>query len=125
MDISKFLTYLMGAGPALAFWIAVIIPAAVMLRRGGGRAERFLMAGAGLKVIGSLLIIPMLFITPWLYGGDYSSTFARPVIEGYGIFRNIVGMAGIVCLVYAFRVKFNTRNSEGTFTLPRHWKGNS
>ena len=119
MDISKFLMYLMGEGPALVLWIVVIILAAVMLRRGGGRAERFLVAGAGLKIISNLPIMPTLFITPWLYGEGYSSTYARSVIEVYGIFCKIVGMAGIVCLVYAFWVKFNTRNSEGTFTLPQ------
>ena len=78
MDISDFynvfLGWLIGAAPALAFWIAVIIFAIIMLRRGGGRAERFLMAGAIIKIIGNLLNIPMAFfpsgsgprVTAWI-----------------------------------------------------------
>ena len=116
---SIFLGSLMGVGPALVLWIAVIILAAVMLRRGGGRAERFLVAGAGLKITSNLLGIPAAAIIPWLIQGGSSIPDASSVASGYGIFCKIVGMAGIVCLVYAFWVKFKTRNSEGTFTLPQ------
>ena len=113
MDISMFLTSLMGSAPALALWIAVVIFAAVMLRRGGGRAERFLIAGAGLKIISNLLILPSFAIRNWLMQEGYSMDSANSVISGYGIFCKVVGMAGIICLVYAFWVKFKARNFEG------------
>ena len=53
---SEFLIILAGMIPALALWIAVIIFAAVRLRRGGGRAERFLLAGASLKILDHAVI---------------------------------------------------------------------
>jgi hypothetical protein len=124
IGITEFLIMLASVSPALLLWIVVIIFAAVMLRRGGGRAERFLIAGAGLKIIGNLLGIPAAFITLWLVDGGYSMDYASSVSNYCGIFLNIVGMAGISCLIYAFWIKFNTRNLEGvkferSYTAPQ------
>jgi len=116
MEISVFfsmcLGYLIGAAPALVFWIAVIIFFIVMLRRGGGRAERFLIAGAGINIIGNLIRIPMGAIAPWLFHEGYSITYISSVTLGSGIFLNVISMAGIICLIYAFWVKFKARTSE-------------
>ncbi len=113
IGISEILVGLAGIGPALILWIAVIIFAVIMLRRGGGRAERFLIAGAGIKIISNLLYIPMVFIIPWLIGGGYSKDSAVSIASSYGIFCKVVGMAGIICLVYAFWVKFKARHLSG------------
>ena len=112
MGVSEFLMVLAGSAPALALWIAAVIFAAVMLRRGGGRAERFLIAGAGLKIVGNLLNIPTVAIVPWFVTRGYSMDNAVSLVEYYGIFLNVVGMAGIICVVYAFYVKFEARNLE-------------
>lgn len=109
-----FLGPLVSVAPALVFWIAVIVLAAIMLRRGGGRAERFLVAGGGLKIIGNLLSIPTVAIVPWLVVRGYSMDSAVSLVEYYGIFLNVISMVGIICLVYAFWVKFKSRNFEGT-----------
>ena len=98
---------MLGAGsPALLFWIAVVIFAAVRFRRGGGRAERFLIAGGGLKIISNLLGIAGFFVTPWLVDRGYSLDTAVSIASCYGIVDNVIGMAGIACLIYAFWVKF-------------------
>jgi hypothetical protein len=114
MEISDYfdlaLGGLVGAAPALVFWIAVIVFAVVMLQRGGGRPEHFLMAGAGIKIIGNLLRIPATFITLWLVDRGYSIDYASSVSNYCGIFLNIIGMAGILCLVYAFWIKFKMTN---------------
>lgn len=55
MDISSiFLSGLIGIAPFLAAWIVVIVLASLMLRRGGGKAERFLVAGASLMLAKTL-----------------------------------------------------------------------
>jgi hypothetical protein len=112
MEISDyfglFLGGLMGVGPSLILWIAVIIFAVIMLRRGGGRAERFLVTGASLKIISNLLGIPASAIMIWLMHEGYNIDYANSVVSGYGIFCQVIGMAGIICLVYAFWVKFKT-----------------
>ncbi len=120
MGIFEYLMFLLGSLPALALWIAVIIFGIVMLKRGGGRAERFLIAGGSIKLLGNLLIVPSFMIMSWLLRMDYSVEYANTVNTGYGIFRNIVSMAGIICLIYAFWVKFNTRNTEPVASLPNN-----
>jgi hypothetical protein len=110
---SMFLGALVSVAPSLVGWITVLVLAAVMLRRGGGRAERFLVAGASLKIISNLLNIPGVAIVPWLvFHADYSPAYAESVVFGYEIFRGVVGMAGIICLIYAFYVKFGAKNLE-------------
>jgi hypothetical protein len=119
MNADLLLGGLVGAAPSLVFWIAVIVFAAVMLGRGGGRAERFLIAGAGIKILSSLLIIPTAFITLWLVDKGYRITYASSVANYCGIFLDVVGMAGIICLIYAFWLKFKERYFKGEATLPQ------
>ncbi len=100
--------------PILLFWIAVLIFAIVMLRRGGGRAERFLIAGASVKILANLLNIPRFFFVTWLIPGRHKSeSDILPVLTGYDIFVGVVSMVGLLLLLYAFWVKFNEmRNSN-------------
>ena len=112
MGVSEFLMVLAGSAPALVLWIAVVIFAAVMLRRDGGRAERFLIAGASLKIISNLLGPASFAILHWLIKEGYSIDYANSVVLGYGIFCKVVGMAGIICLIYAFWIKFKARSLE-------------
>ena len=104
---------LAGIAPSLALWIAVIIFAVIMLRRGGGRAERFLIAGGSIKLIGNLLGIANIFTGPWLFYEFVGTDNVTTILSGFAITRNIVSMAGLVCLLYAFWVKFKTKKEVG------------
>ena len=117
MDIWIFLGPFIGNSPALLFWIAVIIFGIIMLKRGGGLAERFLVAGAGVKIAAVLLSIPAFAITVWLMDKGYSASYIDSVATGYGIFIDIIGMAGVICLIYAFWVKFKAMESEREMAL--------
>ncbi len=109
---SVFIGALVGVAPALAGWTAVIVLAAVILRRRGGKAERFLVAGASLKLLSSLLNIPAAGIAPWLMHGGASIAYVNSVVSGFGILHGVISMAGVICLVYAFWVKFSAMNIE-------------
>ncbi len=109
---SVFIGAFVGVAPALAGWTAVIVLAAIILRRRGGRAEGFLVAGASLKLLSCLLNVPAAGIAPWLIHGGASIAYVNSVVSGFGILRGVVSMAGIICLVYAFWVKFNAVNIE-------------
>ena len=119
MDIWIFLGPLIGNSPALLFWIVVTIFGIIMLKREGGRAERFLVAGAGIKLAVVLLGIPLSTITFWLIDRGYSIAYIDAVDTGGGIFLDIIGMAGIICLIYAFWVKFETSYIAGEVSLPQ------
>jgi len=115
MDISSiFLSGLIGIAPFLAAWIVVIVLASLMLRRGGGKAERFLVTGASLMLaktlfggfssnIRALLQLRLVVERGW----DQPSLI--PIFTATDIFIGCIGLAGIICLVYAFWVKFKAR----------------
>jgi hypothetical protein len=119
VGISMFYGGLISVAPSLAFWIAVVIVVAIMLRRGGGRAERFLVAGASVKLVSNLLSIAWIAIVPWLMHRGYSMDNAVSRLSGYGIFIDVVSMAGIICLIYAFWVKFKVMNLSGEVLEPQ------
>ena len=122
MEMSEYFNILIagliGAFPALIFWIAVIIFASVMLGRGGGRAERLFIAGAGIKIAGSVLTIPRIVIVFLLMSErPIEPSHITSILSGYDIIIDIIGMAGIICLIYAFWVKFNIMKSEQEVAL--------
>ena len=119
MDISSiFLSGLIGIAPFLAAWIVVIVLASLMLRRGGGKAERFLVAGASLMLaktlfggfsanIRALLQLRLVVERGW----DQPSLI--PIFTAIDIFIGCIGLAGIICLVYAFWIRFKARSTAG------------
>ena len=107
----SFLVQLASNAPVLLFWIAVIVIAAAWLKRGGGKAERFIIAGAAIKITGNLLTIPLSFMHLWLRAAGYDLDFITGITSAYGIFLNVISMAGIICLIYAFWVKFSEKNN--------------
>lgn len=110
---SVFIGGLVGVTPNLAGWIVVIILAAIILRR-GGRAERFIIVGASLKLFSNLLNIPAAAIVPWLIHGGATITYATLADSVYQILRGVVSMAGIIFLIYAFWLKFRAGRQELT-----------
>ncbi|UCC16183.1 MAG: hypothetical protein JSU58_07360, partial [Dehalococcoidales bacterium] len=56
----------LGYGVPVLFWIGTLIFGIVMLRRGGGKAERFFIAGAAISLLGTLLRMPQTYAPFWL-----------------------------------------------------------
>ncbi|GAH79289.1 unnamed protein product [marine sediment metagenome] len=92
------------SAPALVGWIVAVVLAAIMLRRGGARAERFLLVGACLMLLASILVIPTaMWLRPIREMTNVQTTFWFSI---FGLIRGVIHLAGIICLVYAFWVKF-------------------
>jgi len=111
VEISIFTAGLINAAPSLIVWIAAIVLAGVLLRRRGGRAEKFLLAGAGVMLVSSLLMILGVAIVPYLVERGATITDAASAASSLNLLRSVIGMVGIICLVYAFWVKFNQAKS--------------
>ena len=95
--------------PSLVGWIIAVIFASIMLRRGGARAERFLLIGACLMLISSVLAIPTSALGIWLQTGrEITNVQTAFWLSIFGLFRGIISLAAIICLVYAFWVKFKS-----------------
>ncbi len=117
MTVADFLLILSASTPSLLFWIAVIVLGIIMLRRGGGRPERFLITGGSLKIIAIILTA----LSPYyLFGRMDNVDEIVSVYHWKQIFTSIIHAAGITCLIYAFWVKFNSKmNHRGTMALPQ------
>ena len=110
--MEKYIGGLVDSVPPLVGWIVAIILAVIMLRRGGGRAERFLLAGASLMLVQSLIAILTATLSIWLTADrGMAATEAAFVLGMFGLIRGLVGLAGIICLVYAFWIKFKARST--------------
>jgi cytochrome bd-type quinol oxidase subunit 2 len=108
VEISIFTAGLINAAPSLIVWIATIVLAGVLLRRRGGRAEKFLLAGGVVMLVNSLLMITGVVVVPYLVERGATMTDASSAAWSLNLLRSVIGMAGIICLVYAFWVKFKT-----------------
>ena len=114
-DIGSIIIHnLIPAAPYLAAWIAAIVLSVIMLRRGGGRAERFLLTGSCVMLASKLFSVPIVLIVPLLIDNGWSTDRALPVLSGVSLFLGLVGLAGIVCLVYAFWIKFKVKSRESS-----------
>ena len=95
--------------PSLLAWLVAIVFAVIMLRRGGGKPEKLLVAGCSLMLFNQLVMPFLGGLARWMV-----YELEKPVaVLGYivSLPAAILGMAGIICLVYAFWVKFKTSNS--------------
>jgi hypothetical protein len=104
---------LVSSASSLVGWIVAVVLATIMLRRGGSRAERFLLIGASLMLVQSIIAIPTAAIGTWLMiDKGMSSVKAASVLSIYGLIRGCIGLGGIICLVYAYWEKFKKRTDS-------------
>ena len=110
--------YFVSVGPTLLFcspvlvgWIVGIILATRMLKKGGGKAERLLL-------IGCCLMLAEMLISPFAQVFTIRLIEERTItVQSIGITLGIAGipfaiisLAGIVCLIYAFWIKFRSKH---------------
>jgi uncharacterized membrane protein len=70
-------------------------------------AERFLLGGASLMLVGVLLAIPAPALITWLLvSREMTNVQTGFWLSVFGLIRGYIILAGIICLVYAFWMKF-------------------
>lgn len=103
----------LGFGIPVFFWIGTLIFGIVMLRRGGGKPERFFITGASLNILGTILRILGIYFPVWFHIKDYGSDTMKSITFGTGLVIDIISALGVICLLYAFWLKFiNHRNNQ-------------
>ncbi|MBN2075764.1 MAG: hypothetical protein JW762_09465 [Dehalococcoidales bacterium] len=102
----------LGFGIPILFWIGTIIFGSIMLRRGGGRPERFFITGAALNTLGTLLRIPIVYLPFWISSRSTGIDIMRNINFGVGLAVNIISAVGVICLIYAFWLKFKKKQTE-------------
>ncbi len=99
--------------PELLAWIVGIVLAVFMLRRGGGKAEKLLLAGCSLmfftKLASPLLheLVQSLMSERGMKNIDIAQTMGWVSLP-----MGILGLAGLVCLVLAFWARFRAGRQE-------------
>jgi len=99
--------------PELVAWGVGIVLAVLMVRRGGGRTEKLLLAGCSL-MFAVKLASPLLheLVQSLPRDGMSYTEIARRMSLFAGIPTSILGLAGFICLVWAFWVRFRIRKQE-------------
>ncbi|MFC1901382.1 hypothetical protein ACFLX3_00420 [Chloroflexota bacterium] len=96
--------------PELVAWAVGVVLAVVMVRRGGGKAEKLLLAGCSLMFITRLATPPLQELVRRLASERDMSNIAIAQTMGWvSIPMSILSLAGLVCLVWAFWVRFRGR----------------
>ena len=113
MDMDYFASVgptLLLKSPMFVAWIIGVVIAARMMKRGGGKAERLLLIGCCLMLAESLVSPFSTVLMLWLIAQQsMPGQRASFIMSLTRIPLAIISLAGIVCLVYAFWIKFRAR----------------
>ena len=101
-------TSLLRHTPELLGWLVGVILALRMLKRGGGKAEKLFLAGCSLMLV-IQLVSPFLSGFAWWLSHEQGMRRALASVLAVSLPMGVLGLAGFVCLVYAFWLKFWTR----------------
>ena len=95
--------------PDILAWGAALVLAIIMLRRGGGKAERLLLSGCVLMFLVQLgTPVFSELIIPYMHELD----IGPQAIGWFNIPSAIFGLAGFVLLVIAFWFRFRRKKQE-------------
>ncbi|MFC1847376.1 hypothetical protein ACFLW5_00990 [Chloroflexota bacterium] len=99
--------------PELVAWLVGIVLAVLMVRRGGARAEKLLLTGCSF-MFASKLASPFLseFITRLMSEKEMSNIATAQTMGLARLLLAILGIAGFVCLVWAFWTRFRKVRME-------------
>ncbi len=118
MEISEILTTLLlqlaFRSLSIIFWVAVIIFSAIMRKRGGGKAETLLIVGGGISLAVTILTAFMVVLPAWFSAYNHTIDSIRTITTSVRIALDIINMTGMICIIYAFWVKFNNRKAVPT-----------
>ena len=112
VSIAVFIGDFISRVPHLVAWSVAIIFAVIMVRRGGGKAEKLFLAGSVLMLISTLARPLLKELSTWLVTEQGMS---RAAASGWFISfpLGILAVASLVCLVSAFWMRFMTKKQEG------------
>jgi len=99
--------------PEIIAWIFGIVLAVIMLRRGGSRAEKLLLAGCSLMLF-TVLANPFVqgLIQYLISKKDTTNLYSAQTLGWISMPMTILSLGGIVCLILAFWLKFWRKRKE-------------
>lgn len=120
MELTDWLIMLTGDIIQTGVWIIPLIAGLIMVKRGGGKPERFFLAGSVLMVLDHVVTAVRRVHTQLIIMGrlssDSNTTLAArigSVNMVYSVFTSLLFLGGMVLLVCAFWLKFK-KHSEAS-----------
>ena len=95
--------------PELLGWLVGVILVLRMLRRGGGKAEKLFLAGCSLMFAVRIISLLLDNMVPWMREQGMG---AQGIGTIYSLVSGMPSLAGFVCLVFAYWVRFRTKRQE-------------
>ena len=89
--------------PGLIAWAFATVLAVIMLRRGGGKTEKLLLAGCSLLLLTIIATMIFINIRPWIREQEISAVEYSFI---YSLPNGILSLAGFILIVWAFWKKF-------------------
>ncbi len=95
--------------PVLLAWLIGIMLAARMLNRGGGKPEKLLLAGCSLMLVSQVVKPFLTGFALWMIMEQCAKTATTAALF-ISLPRGILDMAGIICLILAFWLRWKTKS---------------
>jgi hypothetical protein len=105
--------------PVLLMWLAGIVLSVLMLRRGGGKAEKLLLAGCSVKfmeqIYGAFAPESVAYMMSEQFRAGQETPFTPGLLYQIFMWGGVaLGLAGFVCLILAFWIKFRSSLRSGS-----------
>ena len=98
--------------PMLLVWLAGIVLAVLMVRRGGGKPEKLFLAGCSSMFASRLVSSLMTGFVRWMWEQDMFTVTIGQAMGWASLTTIILSLGGVVCLVWAFWIRFWTKRRE-------------
>lgn len=112
--VSEVIFSLASSWPSMLGWTAMFVVALVLLSRGKGKAERFMVAGAAVLMCRVVVGNGQLTLSRWVIEHGVSRAQASLLASAVNLLLGLISLIGIVLLIVAFWIKFNAgRQQDG------------
>ena len=98
---------LLGSSPILVAWLVGVVLAVRMVRR-GGKAEHLLLIGCSLMFVAQIVRPFLTALALWLVH-EHEMTRVSSIGLIFSLPTSIMNMAGIICLMFAFWIRWKTK----------------
>jgi hypothetical protein len=113
--LDAVISHVWGNIPGLIAWLVGIVLAALMIKRGGGKAEKFLLAGCSLMFTAHIVSPLLSGLLIWMMGEQRIDRMSSANLAIFiSLPMSILSMAGIICLLYAFWTRWKTTQAVQT-----------
>ncbi len=112
MELSLILSSLIINLPSLIIWLVALILASVLLKKSGGKTERFLLIGCIIMLVSSILAVPQPVITHYFLQSGRKAADLALITSIFNSVISLISLVGIIYLFLAVWKKFTEKRKQ-------------